>query len=183
MDNQLSQYHLAKDPSFPCRLRMFVVQSLSWVWVFVTPWTAMHQASLSFTISRILFKLMSTESVMPSNHLILSCPLVLLPSFPPWGSFLMSQFFASGGQSIGASTLASVLPMNIQGWFPLELTGLISLMSKGLLRVFSITTIWKHPFFSAQPFLWSTLTCIHDYWKNHSFDYMNLCWWSDISAF
>ena len=83
MDNQLSQYHLAKDPSFPCRLKMFVVQSLSWVWVFVTPWTAMHQASLSFTISRILFKLMSTESVMPSNHLILCRTLLFLPSIFP----------------------------------------------------------------------------------------------------
>ena len=78
----------------------------------------------------------------------LSCP----QSFPPSGSFLVSQPFATGGQSIGAST--SVLPMNIQGWFPLGLTGLI-LQSKGLSRVFSSTTIWKHQFFSAQPSLWS----------------------------
>ena len=78
-----------------------------------------------------------------------------LQSFPASGSFPMSWLFASGGQSIGASTSASVLPMNIQGWFPLGLTGLISLQTKGLSRVFSNTTIQKHQFFSAQPSLWS----------------------------
>ena len=89
------------------------VQSLSCVQLFATPWTAARQASLSFTISRSLLKLMSVESVMPSNHLILCRPLLLPPSiFPASGSFPMGQFFASGGQSIGVS--ASVLPMNIQ---------------------------------------------------------------------
>ena len=78
-----------------------------------------------------------------------------LPSFPASGSFQMSRLFASDGQSIGISASASVLPMNIQGWFPLVLTGLISLMSRGLSRVFSSTTSWKHQFFSAQPCLWS----------------------------
>ena len=78
-----------------------------------------------------------------------------LQSFPASGSFQMSQFFTSGGQSIGASALASVLPMNIQDWFPLGLTGLISLLSKGLSRVFSSTTVWKHQIFGAQPSLWS----------------------------
>ena len=77
-----------------------------------------------------------------------------LQSFPASGSFQMSQFFASGGQCIGASASASVLPMNIQGWFPLGLTGLISFLSKELSRVFSSTTIWKHQFFSTQPSLW-----------------------------
>ena len=104
------------------------VQSLSRV-LFGTPWTAVHQASLSITNSRSLVKLMSIESVMPSNRLILCHPL---PSFPASGSFQMSLFFASGGQSIGVSALASVLPMNIQDLFPLGLTGLISLHSKGL---------------------------------------------------
>ena len=74
-----------------------------------------HQAALSFTISRSCLKLMSTESVMPSNHLILCCPFSRLQSFPASGSFIMSQFFESGGQSIGASASASVLPMKIQG--------------------------------------------------------------------
>ena len=78
-----------------------------------------------------------------------------LQYFPASGSFGMSEFFASGGQSIGASASASVLPMNIQGWFPLGLTGLISLLSKGLSGVFSNTTVRKHQFFSTQPSLWS----------------------------
>ena len=77
-----------------------------------------------------------------------------LQYFPASGSFPMSQLFTSGGQSIGASALASVLPMNIQGWSPLGLTGLISLLSKGLSRVFSKTTVQKHQFFGAQPSLW-----------------------------
>ena len=92
-----------------------------------------------------------------------------LQSFPASGSFLMSWLFASGGQSIGASASASVLPMNIQGWFPLWLTGLIFLQSKELSRVFSNTTVQKHRFFGTQPSLWS-LTSIRDYWKNHSLD-------------
>ena len=78
-----------------------------------------------------------------------------LQSFPASGSFLRSQFFTSGGQSIAASASALVLPMNIQGWFPLGLTGLISLQSKGLLRLFSNTTVQKHQFFGAQLSLWS----------------------------
>ena len=80
-------------------------------------------------------------------------PFSCLQSFPASGSFPMSQFFASGGQSIGVSASASVLPMNIQGWFPLGLTGWISLLSKGLSRVFSSTTVQKHQFFGAQPSL------------------------------
>ena len=78
-----------------------------------------------------------------------------LQSFPASGFFPMSQFFASGGQSIGVSAWASVLPMNIQGWFPWGLTCLISLHAKGLSRVFFNTTVWKYQFFSTQPSLWS----------------------------
>ena len=120
---------------------------------------------------------MSIELVMPSNHLILFCPLLLLPSiFPSIRVFLlMSQFFTSSGQSVGTSASTSVLPMNIQGWFPLGLTGLISLQSKGLSRVFSNTTVQKHQFFNAQLSLWSNSYNIHDYWKNHSFDYIHPC--------
>ena len=106
-----------------------------------------------------------------------------LQSFLASGSFLMSQLFTSGGRSIGASALASVLPMNIQGWFSLGLTGLISLLSKGLSRVFSSTTVQEFKFFGAQPCYGPTLTSVHDYWKNHSFDYTDLCWQSDVSAF
>ena len=121
-------------------------QQLSCVQLFVTPWTAACQAPLSSTISQSLIRFMSIESVKPSSHLILchpsfsSCP----PSFPAWRSFLVSWLFTSGGPSIGASTSASVLPMNIQGWFPLGLTDLISLLFKGLSRVFSKTTDQKH---------------------------------------
>ena len=131
-----------------------VFQLLICVWIFVTPWTAAYQTSLSFTISQNLFQLMSIELVMPSNHLILYCSLLLLLlSFLTSGSFPVSQLFVSGGQSTGASALASVLPMNIQGWFPLGLTSSISLLSKRLSRVFSSITVWKHQFFSVHPSL------------------------------
>ena len=104
----------------------------------MTPWTAARQASLSITNSQSLLKLMSIESVMPSNHLILCGSLLFPPStFPSSGSFQMSQFFASGGQSIGVSASASVLPMNTQDLSPLGWTGWIFLRSKGLSRVFS----------------------------------------------
>ena len=114
------------------------------------------QVTLSFTISQSLFKLTYNELVMPSNHLILCCPLLFLPSIcPSIRVFSMGWFFPSGCQSIGASASASVLSMNIQSWFPLGLIGFISLQSRGLSRVFSSTTIWKNQFFSTQPSLWS----------------------------
>ena len=132
----------------------FVVQLLSHVWLFATPWTATHQACLSITISQTLLKLMSIESMMPSNHLIFCHPLLPLPSIFP-RSFPMSQLFASGSQSTGESASASVLLMNIQSWLPLGLTGLTSLQSKRLSRIFSNTTVQNHQFFSTHPSLWS----------------------------
>ena len=126
------------------------VQSLSRVWLFATPWITARQASLSITNSQRLPKPMSIESVIPSSHLILCHPLLLLPqSRPASGSFPVSQLFALGGQSIGVA-LASVLPVNTQDWSPLGWTGWISLQSKGLLRVFSNTTVQKHQFFGTQ---------------------------------
>ena len=119
-----------------------------------TPWTAALQPSLPLTISWSLPKFMSIEIAMPSNHLIFCHPLLLLPSIFP--SIRVYSSESAGGQSIGASASASVLPMNIQGWFPLGLIGLISLQSKGLSSVFSSTIVWKHQFFGAQPFLWYT---------------------------
>ena len=114
------------------------VQSLSLVWLFVTPWTAARQASLSITNSRSLLKLVSIKSVMPSTISSSVVPFSsYLQSFPAPGSFQISQFFISGGPNIGASASASVLPMNIQDWFPLGWTGWISLQFKGLSRVFS----------------------------------------------
>ena len=106
-----------------------------------------------------------------------------LQSLPASGSFPMIQLFAWGGQSIGISASASVLPMNTQDWSPLGWTCWISLHSKGLERVFSNTTVQKHQFFGAQISLWSTLTSVHDYWKNHSLDYMDFCWQSDVTIF
>ena len=122
------------------------VQSLSYVRLFVTPWTAARQDSL-ITISWSPPKPMSIESVMPSNHLILCRSLLLLPSiFPSIRVFPMSQLFTFDGQSIGVSASTSVLPMNTQDWSALGWTGWISLQSKGLSRVFSNTTVQKHQF-------------------------------------
>ena len=116
-----------------------------------------------------LLKLMSIESVMPSNHLILCRPLLLLPStFPSIRVFSNESVLHIIGRSIGIS--ASVLPMNIQDWFPSGCTGWIALQSKGLSRGFSNTTVQKHQFFSAQLSCSPTLTSIHDYWKNRSLD-------------
>ena len=143
------------------------VQSLSYVQFFATPWTVGCQASLSFTTSQSMLKLMSIESVMPSNRLILCCPLLLLPSmFPVSRSFQMSWLLASGGQIFAVSASASVLPRDIQGWFPLEWPDWISLQYKGLWRVFSNTTVQKHQLFGAQPsLLLNSLPSIHDYQK------------------
>ena len=146
------------------------------VWLFATPWTAARQASLFFTISQSLFKLMSIESVMPSNHLILYHPLFLLPSiFPSIRSFPMSQLFASGDKVLELQP-ASVLPMNIQGWYPLGLTGVISLQSKRLSRAFFSTKVQKHRYFDAQLSLWSNS---HSFLKRKSFSF----WWSQIYQF
>ena len=116
----------------------------------VTPWTAACQASLSITNSWSLHELMSIKSMMPSYHLILCYPLILLPPIFPSIRVFSSQFFSSAGQSIGASASSSVLPMNIQDWFLLGWTVWISLQSKGLSRSSSNTTVQMHQFFSAQ---------------------------------
>ena len=138
------------------------VQLLSCVQLFVTPWITAHQTLLSITNSQSLLKLMSIESVMPSNHLILCRPFSsCLQSFPVSGSFLMSWLFTSGGQSTEVSASASVCPMNIQDWFPLGFTGWIFMQSKGLSRVFSNTTVQKHQFFSG---------------KTPSYHHNNLAW-------
>ena len=129
-----------------------IVQWLSHVQLVTTPWTAVHQASLSFTISWS-FAETHVHWVSDGCHPTISSSIAhfssCLQSFPASGSFLMSQLFTSGGQSIGASV--SVLPMIIQCWFPLGVTGLISLQPKGLSRFFNNTTIQNHQFFGAQP--------------------------------
>ena len=143
-----------------CLKTWCIFQLLSHVLLFATPWTAACQASLSFTISWSLLKLMSTELVMPSKRVI---PFSCLHSFPASGSFPASWLFTSGGPSIGASALASVLPMNIQGWFPLGLTGLISFQSKGLSRVFSSTTVWKHKLYKYVNYVNCFSKCAYHY--------------------
>ena len=142
--------------SWKTRSRFLInsVQSLSHVWFFVTPWTAALQASLSITNSCSLLKLMSIESVMPSNHLILCHSLLLPPSiFPNIRVFSNESVLRIRWPKYWSFT--SVFPMNIQDWFHLKVTGWISLQSKGLSRVFSNTTVQKHQFFGAQLSLWS----------------------------
>ena len=143
---------------------------VSTVQIFVTPWTAAHQDSLSISNSESSLELMSSSqwchpTISSSVNPFSSC----LQSFPTSGSFPRSQFFALAGQSIGVSASASVLPMNIQHWFPLVLTGLI-LQSNGLSRIFSNTTVQKHQFFGTRFLYCPTLTSMHDYWIKHSFD-------------
>ena len=122
-----------------------------------------------------------SDAIQPSYPLSPTSPALSLSQYQ--GLFPVSCLFASGGQSIGASILESVLPLTIQGWFLLGLTGLISLHSKGLSRVFSSTTIWKHQFFSAQLSSWSNSHICTWLWRKHSFDYTDLCQQSDVFAF
>ena len=146
------------------------VKSLSRVWLFATSWTAARQASLSITNCQSLPKPISIESVMPSNRLILCCPVLLPSIFPSIRVFSMSQFFASGGQSTGVSALASFLPKKSQA----------DLLQNGLVgspcnprdsQESSPTPQFKSISSLALSFLHSpTLTSIHDHWKNHSLD-------------
>jgi len=135
-----------------------VISSLSHVWLFVISWTAARQGSLSITNSQSLLKLMSIESVMPSNHLALCLQsffilLLLSSTFPNIRVFSSESILHIRWPSIGVATSALVLPMNIQDWFPLGWTGWISLQSKGLWRVFCNTTVQNHQFFGTQLFL------------------------------
>ena len=128
------------------------VQSHSRVRLIATPWITGLQASLSITNSRNSLRLTSIESMMPSSHLILCRPLLLLPTIPPSiRVFSNESTLRWSGQSTGVSDLASVLPKKSQDWSPSEWTGWISLQFKGLSRVFSNTTVQKHHFFGAQP--------------------------------
>ena len=134
------------------------------------PMTAVHQASLSFIICWSLFKLMSVCQWCHPNILSSIVPLSsCLQSLPASGSFPMSQVFASGGQSTEASASASVLPVNIQDWFPLGLTGFISLHPRDS-QEYSPTPQLKSINSSMQLSLWSNSHIVHDRWRNHSFD-------------
>ena len=167
-----------ESPIFP----VVVVQFLSHVQLFATPWTAARQSSLSFTVPWSLFSLTCIEFVMASNHLnffslFSSCP----QSFPASGTFPVSRLFTSVGWSIGASASASVLPINIQGWFPLGLAGLIFfLQSRGL----SPPPQFESISFPVLSLLYGpTLRSVQTTGKKCSFDYTDICWQSNISAF
>ena len=162
---------------------MVINQSLSCVQLFVTPWMAACQVSLSFTISRSLLKLLSFEPAMPSNHLILCYPLVCLPSiFPSSRVFSEKSVPLFSSQCIGVLASASVLPMNIQDWFPLGLTGSPCCTRDS--QEYSLAPQFRSINSLALSLLHGpTLTSICDYWKNHSFDYTDLCQQSNVSAF
>ena len=157
------------------------VQPLSCVWLFVTPWSAAHQVSLSITNSWSLLQLMLIRLVMTSNHLILYRPLLFLPSiFPSIRVFSNESVICMRWPKYWKF---SFLPVNIQDWFPLGLTGWIPLPPRDF-QESSPTPQFKSINSSAFSFLYSpTLISIHDYWKNHSFDQMNICWQSNVSAF
>ena len=139
-------------------LQFSSVQSLSCVWLFVTPWTAARQASLSMTNSGACSNSCPWSQWCHPTISSSVVPFSCLQSFSASQSFPVSQFFASDGHGIGTSASASVLPVNIQDWFPLGWTGWISWQPKGLSRVFSYTTVQKHQFSSAQLSLWSKLS-------------------------
>ena len=164
---------------------IYVVQPPSHVWLFTTPWTAAHQASLSLIIS---WSGPSSSSLSQWCHLAISFSDALFSfspqSFLTSGTFSVSQLFTLGSQNTRASASASVLSTSIQGRFPLRLTGLISLLPKGLSRIFPITTVWRDQFSGILPSIFCpALTTIHDHWEDHSLDSMDLCQQSNVSAF
>ena len=163
---------------------VFVVQLLCHIWLFVTLPVLQQTRLLCPSLSPRAY----SNSCLLSRwcHAVISfsvIPFSCLQSFPASGSFptdSKNRLFTSGGQNIGASASTSVLSMNIQDWFLLGLTGLISLLSKWLSRVSSSSTVWKHQF---SHLCGPTLTSVLDCWKNHSFDHMDICRQSDVSAF
>ena len=176
----------SKNDYYLCQWRMYVVLvvlMLSHVQLFVILWMQYARYPCRSVSPRFCWNPCPLSwwcyPTISSSVALFSCS----QSFPTQRSFPLSQHFPSGGQCTGASASAAVLPMNIQGWFPIGLTALISLQSKGLSRVLPTTTIQKEQFFSTQPSLWSNCHICTDYWKNHSFDYMDICPQSDVFAF
>ena len=153
------------------QLLYVVFLSLSSVQLFVMPWTAAQQVSVSFTISWSLLRLMSIALVMPSCHFILCSLLLLLPSiFPSIRVFSKVLAVCIRWPKYWSFSLSISPSKDIQSWFPLGLNGLILLLSKGLSRVFSNVTVQKHQTLEFGLLYGPTLTSIHDYWKNHNFD-------------
>ena len=160
-----------------------VVQSPSQVWIFMTPWAEAHQASLCLTISWSLPKFMSIASMMPSSHLILWCPLLLHSVFHNIRDFSNQSSACIQWPKYWSFSLSISPSSEYSGWSPLRLTGLISLLSKGLSGVFSSTTVWRHQFFGICLLYTPSLTTEHDHWEDHSLDYTDLCRQSNVSAF
>ena len=179
-------FSLDAEHCIQCAAQFNSVQLLSRVWLFVTPWIAARQATLSITNSRSSSKPRSIESVMPSSHLILCRPLLSCPqSLPASESFPMNQLFAWGGQSIGVSALASVLPMNTH-WCSLEHLISFRMDWLDLLEVqWSLRSLLQHHNSKASILQCSDFFMVqlshsyHDYWKNHSFDHTEFCWQND----
>ena len=142
-----------------------------------------RQASLSFTVFQCLLKLISVEWVMPPDYLILCHPLLLPPSIFPSIRVFSKEFALRIKWPEYWSVSCSISPSNIQSWFPLGLTALIFLLSKGLSTVFSSTTIWSINSSAFSLLYGPTPMSVHDSWKNHSFDYADLIQQSDVSAF
>ena len=153
-----------------------------------TVWDPMDYSTPGFPVLHYVPEFVQTHvhwvnDAIQSSHLLSRTSLPALNLSQNQGHFLLSWLFTSGGQSVGISTSASVLPMNIQGLFPLRLTDLIFLLLKGLPRVISSTIVQKHQFFGAQPFLRSNTHIHTSLLENYSFDYTNLGQQSDVSAF
>ena len=161
----------------------FVVQSFTCVWHFATQWTAASQASLSFTVSWSLLKSCPLSQWYYLPILFSAVTFCFAFYLSQHQNLPVSQLFLSGEQSIGASASATILWMNSQDWYPLGSTGLISLQSRELSRVFSSTTVQKSQFFGTQPSLWSSSHVQICNWENRTFSYTVLCWQSDVSAF
>ena len=164
-------------------MKMF--NNTSHAWLLAIPWTAALQPSLSFTI---FFRACSNSCPLSQwCHPAISSSVApfssRLQSFPASGSFPMSPFFTFGSQSIGTSASASAFPMSIQGWFPLGLTCWISLLTKGLSESFPTPQFESISSLVLSLLYGPPLTCVHDCWKNHSFDYTDVCWQSNVSAF
>ena len=161
---------------------IFVVQWLSQVRLFATPWTAARQASLSFTISQSLLKLMSIELVTPSNHLILCCPFIFLPSiFPSIRVFSNESVLRIRWPEYWSFSFITSPSNEYSGLISFRIDGLISLLSKRLSRVLSSTTVRKHQFFGAQLSLWSNshihMWPIRDHWYTLPLNIWNFILW------
>jgi len=152
--------------------------------IFATPWIATSQISLSFTISWSLFKFKSIESMMSSNHLTLCHPLLLLSSlFPSIRVFSNQSALHIKWPKYWSLSFSTCPSKDYSGFISFRIDWFDLIVVQGLSKVFSSTAVWSINSLSHSPLYGPTLTSIHDYWKNHSFDYMNFCQQSDVSAF